>query len=135
MKKCVACRVLGSLISGHLIISDVMEPFGPMGRHTYNNELLHMAHDLASRLVAAFENTATGIPHPRVNLQTGVPHDGTNETCLAGAGTLLLEFGILSRLLGDPVYEGVARRAMDRLWSLRSNVTGLFGELLPLSTL
>lgn len=86
-----------------------------------------MARDLGSRLLAAFENTATGIPHPRVHLQHGVPFDGINETCTAGAGTLLLEFGLLSRLLGDPVYEGVARRAVNRLWSLRSNVTGLFG--------
>jgi len=98
-----------------------------MGYHTYNNELLHLAHDLASRLIEAFENTATGIPHPRINLQTGVPLDGSNETCTAGAGTLLLEFGVLSRLLNDPVYEGAARRAVERLWSLRSNVTGLFG--------
>ena len=63
----------------------------------------------------------------QVNLQTGIPHDSVNETCTAGAGTLLLEFGLLSRLLGDPVYEGFARRAINQLWSLRSNVTGLFG--------
>lgn len=51
-----------------------------------------------------------------------------NETCLAGAGTLLLEFGALSRLLGDPVYELSAKRAVRALWKFRSNVTGLFGE-------
>ena len=32
----------------------------------YDNELLHMAHDLAVRLLPAFENTKTGIPYPRV---------------------------------------------------------------------
>lgn len=32
----------------------------------YDNELLHMAHDLAVRLLPAFENTRTGIPYPRV---------------------------------------------------------------------
>jgi len=58
-----------------------------------------------------------------------------NETCTAGAGTLLLEFGLLSRLLGDPVYEGFARRAINQLWSLRSNVTGLFGVFLFFSML
>ena len=63
----------------------------------------------------------------QVNLRTGIPVDGVDETCTAGAGTLLLEFGVLSRLLGDPVYEGVARRAVDQLWVRRSNVTGLFG--------
>jgi len=64
----------------------------------------------------------------QVNLQTGIPDDSINETCTAGAGTLLLEFGLLSRLLGDPVYEGFARRAVNQLWSHRSNVTGLFGN-------
>ena len=27
-----------------------------------------MAHDLAARLLPAFENTSTGIPHPRVRV-------------------------------------------------------------------
>ena len=63
-----------------------------------------------------------------MNLQTGVPCDTVNETCTAGAGTLRLEFGLLSRLLKDPVYDGVAKRAVNRLWSYRSNVTGLFGN-------
>lgn len=33
----------------------------------YDNELLYMAHDLAVRLLPAFENTKTGIPYPRVS--------------------------------------------------------------------
>ena len=69
----------------------------------------------------------------QVNLAAGIPNNCTNETCTSGAGTLLLEFGLLSRLLGDPVYEAVARRAVERLWRLRSNVTGLFGASLILS--
>ena len=64
----------------------------------------------------------------QVNLQNGVPSDCINETCTSAAGTLLLEFGVLSRLLKDPVYESVARRALRGLWSYRSNVTGLFGR-------
>ena len=32
----------------------------------YDDELLSMAHDLAGRLLPAFDNTATGIPWPRV---------------------------------------------------------------------
>ena len=59
---------------------------------------------------------------------TGVPKDSLNVTCTSGAGSLLLEFGLLSRLLGDPVYETVARRAVDHLWNHRNNVTGLFGR-------
>ena len=66
-------------------------------------------------------------PCPQVNLQTGVPPDSNNETCTAGAGSLLVEFGILSRLLGDSTFEWVARRAVKALWNLRSNDTGLLG--------
>lgn len=63
----------------------------------------------------------------QVNLKTGVPPDSINETCTAGAGSLLVEFGILSRLIGDSTFEWVARRAVRALWSLRNNETGLLG--------
>lgn len=59
-------RVLGSLLSAHRIITDSKQPFGDMTIKDYDNELLHMAHDLAVRLLPAFENTKTGIPYPRV---------------------------------------------------------------------
>jgi hypothetical protein len=36
----------------------------------------------------------------RVNLKHGVPEDGRTTTCTAGAGSLLLEFILLSRLTG-----------------------------------
>lgn len=62
-----------------------------------------------------------------MNLKTGVPDDCINETCTAGAGSLLVEFGILSRLIGDSTFEWVARRAVRALWSLRNNETGLLG--------
>ncbi|ELK15172.1 ER degradation-enhancing alpha-mannosidase-like protein 1 [Pteropus alecto] len=127
-------RVLGSLLSAHRIITDSKQPFGDMTIEDYDNELLHMAHDLAVRLLPAFENTRTGIPYPRVNLKTGVPPDSNNETCTAGAGSLLVEFGILSRLLGDSTFEWVARRAVKALWSLRSNDTGLLGNVVDIQT-
>uniref|UniRef100_A0A8D0GBF4 alpha-1,2-Mannosidase n=1 Tax=Sphenodon punctatus TaxID=8508 RepID=A0A8D0GBF4_SPHPU len=127
-------RVLGSLLSAHIIITDVKQPFGDMSIKDYDDELLHMAHDLAVRLLPAFENTKTGIPYPRVNLKKGVPPDSNNETCTAGAGSLLVEFGILSRLLGDSTFEWVARRAVKALWSLRSNDTGLLGNVVNIQT-
>lgn len=58
---------------------------------------------------------------------TGVNEDTINETCTAGAGSLLVEFGILSRLLDDDRFESLARRAVGKLWSLRNNETGLLG--------
>eukprot|EP00076_Gallus_gallus_P044726 XP_025010264.1 ER degradation-enhancing alpha-mannosidase-like protein 1 isoform X1 [Gallus gallus] len=127
-------RVLGSLLSAHIIITDAKQPFGDMTIKDYDNELLHMAHDLAVRLLPAFENTKTGIPYPRVNLKKGVPPNSNNETCTAGAGSLLVEFGILSRLLGDSTFEWVARRAVKALWSLRSNNTGLLGNVVNIQT-
>lgn len=66
----------------------------------------------------------------QVNLKKGVPPDSINETCTAGAGSLLVEFGILSRLIGDSTFEWVARRAVKALWNLRSNETGLLGKWL-----
>lgn len=63
-----------------------------------------------------------------MNLRYGIPANAANETCLAGAGTLLLEFGLLSRLLGDPVFEGSARRAAVALWKRRDKDTGLLGQ-------
>ncbi|XP_074055148.1 ER degradation-enhancing alpha-mannosidase-like protein 1 [Macrotis lagotis] len=127
-------RVLGSLLSAHRIITDSKQPFGDMTIKDYDNELLHMARDLALRLLPAFENTKTGIPYPRVNLKSGVPPDSNNETCTAGAGSLLVEFGILSRLLGDSTFEWVARRAVKALWNLRSNDTGLLGNVVNIQT-
>lgn len=59
-------RIIGSLLSTHLIITDQEQPFGDLKPTDYNNELLMLANDIASRLLPAFENTATGIPFPRV---------------------------------------------------------------------
>jgi mannosidase alpha-like ER degradation enhancer 1 len=44
------------------------------------------------------------------------------EACTAGAGTLVLEFGTLSRLLHDPKYELAAKRALFEVWSRRSEI-------------
>lgn len=127
-------RILGSLLSAHMLIKDPRQLFGDLTPEGYNNDLLHLAHDLAGRLLPAFENTRTGLPFPRVNLRYGVPSDVSTHTCTAGAGSLLLEFGMLSRLLKDPVYEGVARRAVRALWNLRANNTGLLGNVIDVQS-
>lgn len=64
----------------------------------------------------------------KVNLRQGLPQPSVAENCPAGAGSLILEFGLLSRLLDDPVYEGYARRANKVLWDLREKSTGLLGK-------
>ena len=65
-----------------------------------------------------------------MNLKYGIPNDCSELTCTAGVGTLMLEFGILGKLIGDPRFELVARKALNSLWRFRSNSTGLFGKYL-----
>lgn len=102
-------RLLGALISAHLLITDSIAPFGDVKPSWYSRELLDLAQDLATRLLPAFENSNTGLPYPRVNLRHGVPNSKDCEwclshTCTAGAGSLLLEFGVLSRLVGNDFF-------------------------------
>ena len=40
----------------------------------------------------------------------------SKRTCVAAAGTLLLEFGILSRLTGVSTFESAAKRAVSTIW-------------------
>ncbi|MFH4975886.1 hypothetical protein AB6A40_002595 [Gnathostoma spinigerum] len=127
-------RIIGSLLSAHLILTDPSAMFGDYSLTDYDGELLTMAHDLASRLIAAFEGTRTGLPYPRVNLISGIKAGTVNETCLAGAGSLLLEFGVLSRLLGDSSFENIARRTNEKLWSLRDPETGLLGNVIDIQS-
>jgi hypothetical protein len=111
----------------------------------YDGQLLRLALDLAQRLLPAFY-TNTGMPYPRVNLRHGIPFyqnsplnrdsnlgkcsiDGSpeiTETCSAGAGSLVLEFTVLSRLTGDARFEQLAKRAFWAVWSRRSSI-GLIG--------
>ncbi|PFH56549.1 hypothetical protein XA68_16342 [Ophiocordyceps unilateralis] len=111
---------------------------------SYDGQLLRLALDLAQRLLPAFY-TPTGIPYPRVNLRSGIPFyvnsplhgdAGSNErngpaeiteTCSAGAGSLTLEFTVLSRLTGDARFEQAAKRAFWEVWRRRSDI-GLIGN-------
>ncbi|KAJ5895545.1 hypothetical protein N7495_007236 [Penicillium taxi] len=115
----------------------------------YDGQLLRLAVDLADRLLPSFY-TKTGLPYPRVNLRHGIPFYENSplnfkkpsskngqksqfaylteitETCSAGAGSLVLEFTVLSRLIGDGRYEELAKRAFWAVWSHRSEI-GLIG--------
>ncbi|KAI8806788.1 glycoside hydrolase [Cladochytrium replicatum] len=115
----VTIRVLGSLLSAHLFLTN---PELGMEMEGYKGELLKMAKNLADRLLPAFYESPTSFPYPRVNLKVGVVPWEANSTCTAGAGTLLLEFGVLSRLTGNPEYEHLARKALFELWERRSRL-------------
>ncbi|CAG8493880.1 12712_t:CDS:10 [Ambispora gerdemannii] len=123
-------RALGSLLSAHLFATDPQFGFTI---DWYKTELLDLASDLGERLLLAFQHSKTGLPFPRVNLKYGVPQDETHETCTAGAGTLILEFGVLSRLTNDSRFENAARASLFGLWNRRSNLD-LLGNVIDIQT-
>ncbi|KAJ1892103.1 hypothetical protein LPJ66_006540 [Kickxella alabastrina] len=130
----VTIRMLGGLLSAHIIATDEKDTLGMRldndkgGNGTaYNGELLRLARDLGYRLLPAFEASPTGIPYPRTNLKRGFPKGETSNTCAAGVGTLLLEFGTLSRLTNETIFEDLARHSLNELWVERSK-KNLFGN-------
>ncbi|KAG2220761.1 hypothetical protein INT45_012254 [Circinella minor] len=123
-------RILGGLLSAHILASDPTYGYAIKG---YDGGLLRLAQDLADRLIPAFQYTKTGIPYPRVNLRYGVPRTETVETCTAGAGSLILEFGVLSRLTNNSYYEDVAKKAMTAIWNRRSDID-LLGNVINIQT-
>uniref|UniRef100_A0A182NNM9 alpha-1,2-Mannosidase n=1 Tax=Anopheles dirus TaxID=7168 RepID=A0A182NNM9_9DIPT len=127
-------RIIGGLLSAHLLSHQadlqsmgLVEPGWPC-----EGPLLRMAEDVAQRLLPAFD-TATGMPYGTVNLRHGVPYGETAVTCTAGIGTFILEFGTLSRLTGNPVYEDVAMNALVALYDHRSPI-GLYGNHIDVQT-
>lgn len=62
------------------------------------------------------------MPFGTVNLRYGVPPGETPVTCTAGIATFTVEFGTLSRLTGDEVFEKTALRAINALWETRSKI-------------
>lgn len=125
-------RILGGLLSAHIYASNptLLQNYK---FSNYSGELLTLAVDLADRLLPAF-SSPTGIPYPRINLRTGLVRGETSETCSAGAGSLLLEFGTLSRLTGNPIYEEVARTAFYEIYKRRQKSTGLLGNTIDAET-
>ncbi len=114
-------RVLGGLLSAHVFVAELAPPW-------YDGGLLRLAADLGQRLLPAFA-TATGIPYHRVNLIHGVPPGETTHANTAGAGTLTLEFGMLSRLTGDDRFALAADGAVAALYARRSPLDLLGGMI------
>lgn len=112
-------RVVGGLLSAHLLSHLAREPLHP--DWPCDGPLLRLAEDVARRLLPAFD-TQTGMPYGTVNLRHGVPAAETEVTCCAGVGTFVIEFGTLTRLTGDPIFESVALRAIESMHKTRSNL-------------
>jgi hypothetical protein len=106
----VVIRLLGGLLSAYQATGD--------------ERLLKLAEDLGKRMLPAFD-TPTGIPYVNVNLHTG-KGQGTDSNP-AEAGTLLLEYGTLSRLTDNPVFHDKAKRALVETYKRRSKLD-LVGE-------
>ncbi len=112
----ITIRLLGGLLSSYQLTGD--------------KRLLTLADDLGTRLLPAF-NSPTGMPYVYVNLKTGAVRG--EETNPAEVGTLLIEFGALSKLTGKPVYYEKAKRALVELYHRRSSI-GLVGSGINVKT-
>jgi len=112
----VTIRLLGGLLSAYQMTGDA--------------HLLHLADDLGTRLLPAF-NTPTGMPYMFVNLRTGKTSGARSNP--AEIGTLILEFGTLSKLTHKPVYFEKAKRAIVELYKRRSRID-LVGEEIDVET-
>ena len=112
----ITIRVLGGLLSSYQLTGD--------------KRLLELAQDLGQRLLPVF-NSPTGLPYVYVNLRTGAVRDPITNP--AETGTLLLEFGTLSKLTGNPIFYDKAKRALVETFKRRSPI-GLVGEAINVET-
>ena len=112
----ITIRLLGGLLSGYQL--------------TGEKRLLELAEDLGTRLLPVFESP-TGMPYMFVNLRTGAVSGPRSNP--AEIGTLLLEFGTLSKLTKKPVFYDKAKRALVQLHERRSKL-GLVGEEIDVET-
>lgn len=112
----ITIRILGGLLSTYQITGD--------------KRLLSLAEDLGNRLLPVFQ-TPTGLPYMFINLKTGVVSGA--ETNPAEIGTLLIEFGTLSKLTQKPIYYDKAKKALVELYNRRSEI-GLVGSTINVET-
>src|SRR5258705_3217689 len=112
----ITIRLLGGLLSNYQLTGD--------------KRLLQLAEDLGNRLLPVFDSP-TGLPYRFVNLKTGKVHRPVSNP--AETGTLLIEFGTLSKLTNKPVFYDKAKRALVETYRRRSQI-GLVGEGINVET-
>lgn len=101
----ITIRLLGGLISAYQLDGD--------------KRFLDLAEDLGNRLLPVF-NSKTGMPYRYVNLQSGELRDSINNP--AEIGTLMLEFGMLSKLTGNNEFYNKAKVAITEVYNRRSKL-------------
>lgn len=112
----ITIRLLGGLISSYQLTGD--------------KRLLKLAEDLGTRMLPVF-NTPTGIPYVDVNLKTGeIRNPRTNP---GKVGSLLIEFGALSKLTGRKEFYDIPKRAVVEVYNRRSPI-GLVGTWMDANT-
>jgi mannosidase alpha-like ER degradation enhancer 2 len=112
----ITIRELGGLLSAYQMDGDP--------------RFLALARDLGNRLLPAFASP-TGMPFRFVNLRTGATSGPVSNP--AEVGTLMLEFGTLARLTGEPRFYDAAKRAVVALFDRRSPA-GLVGSTIDVRT-
>jgi mannosidase alpha-like ER degradation enhancer 2 len=112
----VTIRLLGGLLTNYQLTGD--------------KRFLDLAEDLGTRLLPVF-NSPTGMPYRYVNLKTGAVRNPVSNP--AETGTLLIEFGTLSRLTGKPIFYEKAKHALVETFRRRSSI-GLVGEWINVET-
>ena len=112
----VTIRLLAGLITAYELDGD--------------KKFLSLATDLANRMMPVF-NTPTGMPYRYIHLQTGKIRDSINNP--AEIGTLMMEFGKLSKLTGNNTYYKAAKKAIMQVYNRRSKLD-LVGEQIDVTT-
>lgn len=105
----IAIRIVGGLVSAYQLDGD--------------KRFLDLAVDLGDRLMPVFD-TPTGIPYRMVNLKTGKIEGNVTNPC--EVGSMLLEYGMLSKLTGNPKYYNACKKGIVEVYKRRGQ-TGLVG--------
>ncbi len=112
----VTIRILGGLIAAYELDGD--------------KKFLSLAKTLADKMMPAF-SSPTGMPYRFIHLHTGNVRDAINNP--AEIGSLILEFGQLSRHTGDKKYFNKAKKAIMAVYKRRSKI-GLVGQQINIIT-
>jgi mannosidase alpha-like ER degradation enhancer 2 len=112
----ITIRLLGGLLTNYQLTND--------------KRFLKLAEDLGNRLLPVFDSP-TGMPYRYVNLKTGKTSKPISNP--AETGTLLIEFGTLSKFTGNPIFYDKAKRALVETYNRRSKI-GLVGEWINVET-
>ena len=112
----ITIRLLGGLLSAYEFDGD--------------KKFLTLAEDFGNRLLPVF-NSKTGMPYVYVNLKTGKTKNEINNP--AEIGTLMLEFGTLSKLTENNEYYNKAKNAIIQVYKRKSKI-GLVGTTININT-